>query len=75
MGPAAMLKTGLLGHCDVLWCHNVTQLKVGLLTGRFRSSVILWQRGASVGADFGLFNFKIFYRTTYKKHLNKEKKA
>ena len=28
-----------LWHGDVLWCHKVTELKVGLLMRRFRSSV------------------------------------
>ena len=41
-----------------MWCHKVTELKKGLLMRRFRSSIFLWERGASVGADFDLFNFQ-----------------
>ena len=43
-----------------LWCHKVTELKAGVLTGCFRSSFFLWERGA--GVDFLKF-------TTFQMHM------
>ena len=45
-------------HSDVVWCHNVTVLKAGAADEVFQDQWFLWERGASVGADFDLFHFQ-----------------
>ena len=43
--------------CDVVWCHKVTELKAGLLTRRFRSSVSVGE-GSFCWPGLWPFNFK-----------------
>ena len=40
-------------HGDVVWCH-----KVGTTNEAFQEQAHLWEKGASVGVDFGLFNYQ-----------------
>ena len=35
--------------CDIVWCQDDEAFEV---------QCFLWERGASAGADFGLFNFQ-----------------
>ena len=63
-----LVLSGAAGHGDIVWCHKVTELKVRLLTRRFRSGCFLWENGASVLA------FKIIYmrkNTEGKEHILK----
>lgn len=41
----------------------MSQLKVRLLTGHFRSSFFPWEKGASVGVDFELSKLSISFYT------------
>ena len=43
-------------HCDVVWCHGVTELKAGLLAMRFRSSVFCGRQELLLA-----FTFKTLY--------------
>lgn len=47
-------------HGDLVGCHKVTVIQVGLLTRCFRlfRKCFLWEEGTSVIADFGLFSFQ-----------------
>ena len=44
---------------DVTKCHRV---KGGTTDEAFQERSFLWERGASVGADFDLLTFKIFHK-------------
>ena len=46
-------------HGDVGWCHKVTELKAGLLTRRFKSSVFCGRVEVLLAQTF--LTFKIFY--------------
>ena len=45
-------------HGDVVWCHEVKELNVGLLMRRLRSSVFCGREKLLFGVDFRLFNLK-----------------
>ena len=47
-------------HSDVVWCHNVMELKVGLPIRHFKSSVFCG-RGTSVWGNFAFFHFLDFF--------------
>ena len=42
-------------HGDMVWCH-----KVAAPDGAFEEKCFLWERGAFVGLDFDLFDFRDF---------------
>ena len=47
-------------HGDVVWCHKVTELKGENTDEAFQEQCFQWEQGASVGAEFDLFNFQDF---------------